>query len=325
MICDICNSDNIDKIYKFKPYNDIEFEFNIYDCLNCQTRFAKSLHLDYDKTILHSNVESPYLEHYKKANEVKELLKNNLNQFEYEFLQNDLLLKKVLMEIDNFNDKNISILEIGCSTGYITAFLQAKGYKNAFGIDISHEPIEYAKKTFGNFYATKEEDKKYDIIFFTGVIGCVSSPMEFLNYYLEFLTKKGVMLFNAPDVDSVKETNETWVSSPPPDVIFLFQRELFLKSFEEKYEIGSYKTFTPINILFKYLNKFRRKKNNQYPRNFYTKNRDSISLSSSKLKKIVKKIIVLIIKILLNLKVLKKYSDEYGLIYKIQKKDNINE
>ncbi len=318
MICKICNSEKIKKIEQFKPYLDVSFEFDIYDCLNCHTRFAESTELDNDKSILHSDTKSPYIEHYKKAKSIKQLIDNDLSKCENELLENDMLFQKVFSHIESLKDKNISILEIGCSTGYITAFLQAKGYKNAFGIDISYEPIEYAKELFGNYYATKEESKKYDIIFFTGVIGCVTSPIDFLNYYLNLLTPNGMMFFNAPNVDSVKETNEIWVSSPPPDVIFLFEKNSFLMALDNKYKIKCYKTFTPANILYKYINAVRNRKNNKYPRNFYIKNTKHIELKKSYFKDITKKFILLVVEFLVKIKILNKYSDEYGLIYQIK-------
>ena len=318
MKCKICQSDKIVLKEKFKPYIDVNFEFDIYDCLNCKSRFAIDVELDENKKELHSNNQSPYVEHYKKAEEIKELMENDLLQCERKLIVNDLLMKKVFKYIEKFNNKNISILEIGCSTGYITAFLQKKGYINSFGIDISSEPIEYAKQTFGNFYGLKEEEKEYDIIFFTGVIGCVAEPIEFIKHYMSYLSDNGVMLFNAPNVDSVKELDEIWVSSPPPDVIILFEKDSFNFVLKEFFDVKYFTTFTPVNILLKYLNKLQKKKNNIYPRKFYSENVMK-KIKKSKYKQLFKKIILFLIIILVKGKILRNYSDEYGLIYEVKK------
>lgn len=44
------------------------------------------------------------------------------------------------------NDKNVNILEIGCGSGGFLYYLKKLGYTNSFGIDISAEQIESAKK-----------------------------------------------------------------------------------------------------------------------------------------------------------------------------------
>lgn len=315
MICKICSSKNIKRMDIFKPYIDKEWSFELVECLNCNTRFARrDNNIEYHEE-LHSLEDSPYAPHYIIANEIKELLRNDISKVENILNNKSLVIKEMLSFLKRKN-KSISILEIGCSSGYVTAYLQKIGFHNACGVDISSSAINYARTTFGNYYALKEKNKKYDVIFHTGLIGCVDDPIQFLNHYLSQLTSDGVMFFNAPNVDSVKELNETWVSTPPPDLIYLFKDNVFKKVLDKKYDISIKKTLTPITILRKYINKYKGKKNNIYPRKFYN-NLSENKASNQLFKSIVSYIVVVLVK----LKILKHYSDDYGLIIKIKHKE----
>jgi len=330
MKCKICKSNQVEKLKTFIPYYDKEWSFEIFECQECGTRFAlRDESINYHEE-LHSNQDSPYLDHYIMAEKIKALLeKNELKKCE-KILRNKSPVVVEVLEYISSQDKNISILEIGCSTGYITAYLQKIGYKNTLGIDISSYAIDYAKSTFGNFYALKENNmKKYDVIFHTGVIGCVDNPIDFLNYYLDLLTNGGIMFFNAPNVASVKETGELWVSTPPPDLIYLFDKYVFFKKLDNKnYSIKVRTMFTPLNILRKNINKYKNKKNNIYPRsfykknNFYKKNKKFVNSKNNLIKHIFKIIISFIIRILVKFNILKAFSDEYGIIIKIKKINN---
>lgn len=314
MKCKICKSENIQKITDFQPYNDKEWSFKLFECLECATRFAqREESINYHEE-LHSTNKSPYMAHYDTAEKIKSLLGTDIDQCEKILSQRSPVIKNVL-NYTRTKDKNIAILELGCSSGYVTAYIQELGYKNALGVDISSSAIEYASLTFGDFYALQEKVQKYDVIFHTGLIGCVDNPIEFLQYYLDLLSEDGVMFFNAPDVDSVHETGEVWVSTPPPDLIYLFQKDIFSKIFGNRYSITSAKTISPLIVLRKYMNKYLHKQNNIYPRNFYSESNKNLKPTNQFYKNIVSGVVSVLIKV----KILKSYSDEYGLIIKITK------
>ncbi len=316
MNCNICKSGRITKLDDFKPYTDKNWTFEIYECLDCKTRFAvRDSSINYHEEI-HTSKNSPYDFHYKSAEIVKEFLNTDIVKCQV-FLGDRSVVLSDLFDYVKDKPKHISILEIGCSTGYVTALMQKMGFTNSRGIDISETVINYANSMFGDFYSLKAEEKKYDIIFHTGLIGCVDEPIEFLNYYLNYLKNDGIMLFNAPNVDSVVEINELWVSTPPPDLIYLFKDKSIENSLGNSYNIKIKKTFTPVNILMKYMNRYKKKKNNSYPREFV------ISSGKRKSRKInlhLKKGIFFFIKIFVKLRILNNYSDEYGLIVRIAKK-----
>ena len=316
MTCKICQSSKVEKIDDFKPYIDKDWNFEIYNCLDCHTRFAlRNNSIDYHEE-MHKTANSPYKFHYETAQEIKHLLSNDLKACETILSKKSPVLQDLFTYLKCNRNQNLSILEIGCSTGYITAYLQKIGYQDSLGIDISSSAITYAQSAFGDYYALQEEPgKNYDVIFHTGLIGCVDNPIKFLNHYLNLLSDGGIMFFNAPNVDSVKETNELWVSTPPPDLVYLFKDNIFERVLNGKYALNVTKTLSPLRILKKYVNKFNKSKNNTYPRNF-------VSPEISNIKPVniyVKKMLYITIKILVKIKLLKHYSDDYGLIYQIKK------
>ena len=316
MKCKLCNSKKVIFIEEFKPYVDKDWLFKMYDCSECQSRFClRDSNVNYHEEI-HSSTNSPYQFHYTVAREVKNLFMD-LNRCEKYLSQKSPIFAKMMSYL-NSKSQELSILEVGCSTGYITAFLQERGFKNTLGIDISQSVISYAKREFGDFYALNEEkDKKYDVIFHAGLIGCVDNPVEFLEYYLSLLTEDGVMFFNAPNVDSIKESGEIWVSTPPPDLIYLFKDSFLEDYFSKSFNLNVEKTVTPIAILHKHIQKFKKKSNISYPREFISNNSIPI-VKENVSKKGLKSIVSLVIFLLLKMKLLRNYSDDYGLLYTIK-------
>ena len=318
MTCNICGSLELEKIHTFKPYQDKSWTFELYDCLICETRFAlRDNTVSYHEEI-HASKDSSYQTHYLMAENVKMLLNSNLPKCQKLLTRKSQAIQDLFKYIDK-QKKEINILEIGCSTGYVTAFLQQKGYTNTLGIDISKTAIDYAKAKFGDFYALQADNKKYDVIFHIGLIGCVDNPKEFLHFYLNYLQDDGVMFFNAPNVQSIHETKELWVSTPPPDLIYLFKKDGLAQMIGKLYHVQIQEVTTPANILVKYINKFKNKTNNIYPRNFIQPQRKA---SSSRIPIFIKSTLFFIIEILVSFKIIMRFSDEYGLIVKITKKVN---
>lgn len=315
MQCKICKSVDILLLKNFRPYTDRDWEFPIYECKRCHIKFAiRNPSIPYHEA-LHSSLNSPYLFHYEKAKKIK-LMMSDPEQCQ-KYLADELPILDKLFRYLKLQKKEISILEIGCSTGYVTACLRELGYTDTLGIDISTSAIDFATKEFGPYFGLHEEkDKKYDVIFHSGLIGCVDSPIEFLNHYIDLLTDEGVMFFNAPNVASVKEMGRLWVSTKPPDLIYLFTETTFTEYLDhETLDIEVQKTLSPLKILRKI---FSQTYDDTQPVSF-------IKVPGKKpkpylFKQIVKKIISILIAFLVKIHIVKHYSDEYGLLVKIKKK-----
>ena len=317
MKCKLCDSDKVGFVEDFKPYIDKDWSFKMYDCHTCQSRFClRNSNINYHEEI-HSSADSPYQFHYTIATNVKEMF-NDLHLCE-KYLSSRSPIFQKMMKYVNKQARDINILEVGCSTGYVTAFLQQKGFQNTLGIDISQSAISHAEKEFGAHYALKEDHgKKYDVIFHSGLIGCVNDPIEFLEHYLSLLSKDGVMFFNAPDVDSIKQNDKVWVSTPPPDLVYLFNKDIFINLFSEKFVVKVEKTLTPLNILKKNLQKLGSSKvSSDYPRLFAS---SKSTKENSNTKKTVKMLVSFIVLMLAKTKILRHYADEYGILCVIKNK-----
>jgi 2-polyprenyl-3-methyl-5-hydroxy-6-metoxy-1,4-benzoquinol methylase len=305
--CRACLSKNIKKIGTLKPYNEFQWEYEIFECMECGCRFSSRDYEENYHEVLHKIEKSPYEFHYEYAKNIKA----NLHDLEYceKILRKRLVFSVVLDKVHSL-PKEAKILEVGCSSGYITAFLHALGYKNSVGVDIATSAIEFAKGCFGDFYYENVDDfAEFDLIFHSGLIGCVDSPKEFLYYYISRLTKNGMMLFNAPNVQSPKELNELWVDTPPPDLVTLFDKKFFedfLELQQEQIVCNEISSFTLSQQ--KYRAKLFGKEYVGYPANFKKK---------QKLYTLFDRLFYKVVYFLDKVKLLKRYHNEYGLIVEI--------
>jgi 2-polyprenyl-3-methyl-5-hydroxy-6-metoxy-1,4-benzoquinol methylase len=128
------------------------------------------------------------------------------------------------------------ILEVGCATGFLTSYFILEGY-NIIGVDVSQCAIESARADFGpRFFANDaeiiSENSPYDIIYHTGMIGCVSNPVELTRSLLSLLKPGGKLLFNAPNLDALWFRGQLWFDdAPPPDVVTLFKPGFWTRFF----------------------------------------------------------------------------------------------
>jgi len=78
---------------------------------------------------------------------------------------------------ESIPNKNISILEVGCSCAINLSILEDLGFKNFTGIDIGEAAIEEARKRMptsnfivGSILNLPFEDKQFDLVFSSGVL-----------------------------------------------------------------------------------------------------------------------------------------------------------
>lgn len=302
--CKVCFSPEIATLGQLKPYEEYEWKFNVFQCNKCRSRFTqRDAGVNYHE-LLHTMNESPYGFHYANAEYIKKHL-CDLQCCE-NFLRKRPIIATVLDFLQNL-PKDAKILEVGSSSGYVVAYLRALGYKYAVGVDVSPSAIAAATKLFGEFYFESiDESTKFDLIFHSGVIGCVDAPQNFLKFYLQKLSQKGCMIFNAPNVRSPQELNELWVDTPPPDLITLFDKKFFQKfSKKGKYnvqckEIGSFTLSQQ-----KYKAKLFGNDYVRYPISLKQTPRNYTALD---------KILYTTLFYADKMKILKRYCDEYGLV-----------
>jgi len=107
----------------------------------------------------------------------------------------------------NTDNKNVTILDIGCGTGLSGKILADTGFNQIDGCDINPEMLEIAK-TRGVYQALwiSEIDNsfpfnkgKYDVITAVGVIGAGAAPLSLFHQAIQKLNKNGLFVFSFND------------------------------------------------------------------------------------------------------------------------------
>lgn len=103
-------------------------------------------------------------------------------------------------------DRDISIIDIGCSTGHLLSIFRENGYRDISGIEPSKSCCAAAKKLYGInvFNGTLSEyraSKKYDLVILSGVLEHMVELDKVINDVKLILSNKGMLLIVVPDVD----------------------------------------------------------------------------------------------------------------------------
>jgi SAM-dependent methyltransferase len=316
--CKICDAPEAPKfLSNFRPYSDVDWTFPVYECHQCGVRFALRDPLVNYHEILHSTAGGGYESHYRIAERVKHYLAHGaLNKCEQYLLMKAGYKYSELTKFIKTKSKVVSILEVGCSTGFVTAFLRSIGY-GIEGIDISESAINYAKSTFGPFYCLQPKKKQYDIVIHLGLIGCVDDPKEFLTGYLDLLKPNGEMFFNAPNVESPKQLGELWVSTPPPDLIYLFNEKSFQYMLNNSFDVSCVKVSAKGEVIWKHVKKIMNKDYNGYPK-IFRQNQQVYDGKRTLIKRMFSRIAM--VNAYAIYPFLKKYDNEYGIFVTIKRK-----
>lgn len=243
--CKVCKSNLLLQKYKYNLIKKIK----IFECKNCKSFYAIHNIVDHHKKLHFKKNNSTYSSHYDTAQDIFNLLKNKFDKsIIYKYYRNSPKHKFILDQISIIK-RNLSILEIGCSSGHFVASLRGLGY-DAYGMDISENAVSYGEKKFGNYFFTPETLNKkqltFDLIIILGTIGCVEDPIKFIEQNLKYLKdKNSFILLNAANREYLDYSKERWVSTLPPDLNILFT-----PSFWEKREFkNNYISTTSISYL----------------------------------------------------------------------------
>ena len=319
-ICNVCESSHCEFLGDLKPYQDMDWHFEIFGCSACGSRFAlRDPKINYYE-ILHTTLGSSYTYHYDIATRVKDYLETGrLDQCEHYLRKASYKYGEVIDFVAKKN-KPLSILEIGCSTGFMTAFFRARGHE-AEGIDISETALCYATSSFGSFFSLRPLRESYDLIFHLGLIGCVDHPKRFLSESLRRLKSRGEMIFNAPNVKSPEQFDELWVSTPPPDLVCLFHEKSFPIMLDQAFGAEVRKVYPKGEIIQKNLKGIFGKKYTNYPLPFKRDLDQPDQRIVNVIKRGLKRVIWSSCGLLVDLHIFKKYESEYGLIVTIHRRE----
>jgi SAM-dependent methyltransferase len=124
----------------------------------------------------------------------------------------DLVLKTLK---DEFDTKEISILDAGCGTGGLLEYLKEHEYKKLKGFDISKQAVNIAKSKeidvkHGDLKEYKGKSKTYDVIISNDTMYFfkLKNKKEILNEFNKSLKDGGIVILNLPSFDLFKGTHD---------------------------------------------------------------------------------------------------------------------
>ncbi|MGH9221076.1 MAG: class I SAM-dependent methyltransferase [Vicinamibacterales bacterium] len=198
------------------------FPHTIQDCADCGCRFTTHDPAVHDQ--LHTRPAIDYYADYRV------LADRSLDWFrsgDAERLRAELSRStkhRFIIEQVSRQPQSAQLLEIGCARGHLTSYFVLMG-RPILGIDVSAEAITAARAAFGDHFAVGLDSAQppYDLIYHTGLIGCVADPVTLTRRLLAMLKPGGKLFFNAPNRDALRLPGQLWLdSAPPPDLVTLF-------------------------------------------------------------------------------------------------------
>jgi len=180
-----------------------------------------------------------------------------------------LIRKQRVLEIYNKEiKKKAKILDIGCGPGIIIEELLSKNAE-IYGIDISKEMINLAKKKFPNvnFSVGDAENIKFpnntfDVVISMGLIEYLKNDIKAITESIRVLKKDGILILTVPNQKSIHRiisrfgkrllNKKTKLDHKEYSMRFIKKIAKFNNSVVEDYSYYNFRIF-PIDILFKNL------------------------------------------------------------------------
>ena len=220
--CPACYSENNNlflNVIDHKKRNS----FNLYECQKCGLVFLYPLP---SKEKLSRYYDDDYYQLPEKG--IVGFLEENLK---------NAVFAKHFNHIENYVKKG-TLLDVGCGNGYFLNFAKKKGWKT-LGIEFSSYASKFAeryglkviKKPVENVKLSKEQ---FDAITFFNVLEHTSNPNNVLKKTRDWLKKKGILLIEVPDLDSLQSSvfKQNWFHLDVPRHLLHFRRISFKRLIE---------------------------------------------------------------------------------------------
>ena len=196
--CEVCGSRNFDVIYtqKFILENDSLFSYKVGACGKCGFTYASNLPSSKKiENFYKKNVKYAYQHNEGSINENTKKL--HLSSF--------IMIDKYLKVINRkFYKSKVSILDIGCATGYLLSIFKNNKYKNLLGIDPAPECSLAANKLYKikvlpSTLSEFNKKEKFDAVIFASVLEHLSDLEKNLLKATKLVKEGGVIFISVPD------------------------------------------------------------------------------------------------------------------------------
>lgn len=126
----------------------------------------------------------------------------------------EMYRRRYIPLLKNFSRES-AILELGCGPGYHLQFLKQSGFNNLFGVDISEQQIEIARKKGLNvevqnvFEFFKINTKKYDVVFALDFVEHFhkNELLDLFSSINAILNENGIFIIHTPNGDGLFSQN----------------------------------------------------------------------------------------------------------------------
>ena len=267
--CDLCGSNNFKLWDKKEP--------RIVKCNSCDLVYQN------DRPV-YKVLENFYGLSYVKNRKIEENGKRYRDRLKMYDIEINDIIKELTKRYKNFQNKNLSFLDVGAGDG---GFLQAlPNYFEKFGVEFNKEVIsltkQHAKKVWCGDFCNGLDfgDKKFDIIHIRGTIEHLPSPHKFFKRSWNLLSENGMLIISTiPNVNSItaKVYKRRWRLNLMDEHIYHFSKKTinkYLIKYNFKMTFCNYPYFKTPYVSFL-------KDNFNFFKNYFQKNKKSPSYIGS--------------------------------------------
>jgi 2-polyprenyl-3-methyl-5-hydroxy-6-metoxy-1,4-benzoquinol methylase len=198
--CPICNSTNLEQLYH-QDFNNIGISimksYDVVRCEHCNFIFADNL-----------PSQGEFNFYYEKMSKWEQVNLDNESE-------NNLKYKKHFEDMLYFilpysKNRDIKILDIGCSTGGFLNEFKNQGYKNLLGLDPSENCIKITKQLYdingvaNNIFLFNTREY-YDLITCSAVLEHIVDVNEFIKKCSSLLAEDGILFIEVPNANKFKD------------------------------------------------------------------------------------------------------------------------
>jgi len=235
--CPICNNKTKLKFVKSK--------IDLKQCTSCKFVFVDPLPSIETQEKYYEESHTKGL--YRIHSDDDKILREKLNHYRFN-------------EISKYSHDG-KVLDVGCAAGFFLDQAKKSGL-SCFGVELSNEAAQKAKKNHNNIFVGKLEDAKYENLFFDivtmyDIIEHVTDINSTIREIHRITKPNGLIVISTPDISSwhAKVMGKNWGMITPFEHLYYFSKEN-MKSFLIKhgFEIleirKNFKIFT-LDYLFK--------------------------------------------------------------------------